>query len=134
MLNVFTFEGNIGKDAAIRYTQQGTPVASFSVPAKKGYGQNEKTTWVRCNLWGKRAESLAERLVKGTLVGVTGELFVSEWEKDGQKNFSVEVDAKDVSFLKSPNTQNQQPGNPGEFDERGVPQNPYGGVGDDTPF
>ncbi|MGO3890120.1 MAG: single-stranded DNA-binding protein [Paenalcaligenes sp.] len=64
----------IGRDAVIRYTQNGDAVASLSLAFSYGQrGQDGKrpTQWVDGSLWGKRAENLAPHLLKGTMILVT---------------------------------------------------------------
>ena len=79
-MNVFTFTGNIGKDAIVR-NAGGTSVAGFSVAAKSGYGDKQQTLWIDCSLWGKPAESrLVDYLKKGQQVAVSGELGTREHE------------------------------------------------------
>jgi len=91
-MNLLACTGYIGKDAEVRYTAGGTAIASWSVAVKAGYGDKEKTMWVRCSLFGKRAEGgLIKYLKKGTQVAVSGELFLNEWEKEGQKHASLEL-------------------------------------------
>ena len=85
-LNVFTASGNIGKDCESRVTQGGKTIASFSLPVKSGYGENEKTSWVTCKLFGVKAEKLPQYLTKGTKVTVSGEFVLEQWEKDGVKH------------------------------------------------
>lgn len=85
-LNVFTASGNIGKDCESRVTQAGKTIASFSLPVKSGYGENEKTSWVTCKLFGVKAEKLPQYLTKGTKVTVSGEFVLEQWEKDGVKH------------------------------------------------
>ena len=121
-MNIFSFTGNLGQDAETKHLQSGTAICTFSVPVKKGFGDNQKTTWIRCNLWGKRVESLSQYLNKGTLVGVTGEFFMSEWEKDGVKNRMPEVDVKDITLLGS------------KQKEEGYGRNDVPTTGDDVPF
>jgi len=64
----------IGRDAELRYTPDGTPVAGLSLAftyGKKDPNTNNKPTqWVDGTVWGQRAESLAPYLLKGTLVYV----------------------------------------------------------------
>ena len=99
-MNIYTFTGNLGGDAEVRATAGGTSVASWSVAVTSGYGNNKATNWVRCNLWGKRAESgLIQYLVKGQQVAVSGELSIREWEKDGVKNKSVEVNVSEIDVI-----------------------------------
>lgn len=66
----------LGRDAEIRYTQGGEPVASLSLAisyGRKGEDGKRPTQWVDGSLWGKRAEALAPYLTKGALVAVTME-------------------------------------------------------------
>ena len=72
-MNVFTFSGNLGKDAQLKSTQAGSNVLQFSVAVKSGYGDKEKTNWIACVVFGKRAEvNLVSYLTKGQQVVVTG--------------------------------------------------------------
>lgn len=61
----------IGKDVEVRYTPKGEPVANIS--AAWNYGMKDQsgmrpTQWVDAALFGKRAESLAPFLKKGTTI------------------------------------------------------------------
>ena len=99
-MNVFTFTGNLGKDCEIKSTQTGMTICSFSVAVQSGYGDKEKTTWVRCNLFGKRAEgTLPQYLLMGSKVAISGELSMNEWQDQQgatQKMLSVAVDKLDL--------------------------------------
>jgi single-strand DNA-binding protein len=58
----------IGKDAEVRYTPSGTPVANVSLAftfGKKGDDGKRPTQWVDASLWGQRAEGMAPYLLKG---------------------------------------------------------------------
>jgi single-strand DNA-binding protein len=83
-MNVLTFTGNIGRDCEVRKAGTST-VATFPVAITSGYGERKKTTWVRCSLWGKRAEGgLVKWLIKGQAVAVSGEMSLNEYQaKDG---------------------------------------------------
>ena len=99
-MNVFTFSGNLGGNAELRTTKGGTELAQFSVAVKAGYGQNESTVWVRCAMFGKRAQSLAPYLVKGQQVVVSGEASLNSWtNKDGIEKTSLEVRVNDVTLV-----------------------------------
>lgn len=99
-MNVFTFSGNLGKDAEQRFTQGGDSIVSFSVPVKSGFGDKQVTSWIKCSLFGKRGDSVLPYLKKGQLVGVTGEFAARPWtNKDGQEQISNEVRVNDVSLL-----------------------------------
>ena len=111
-LNVFTASGNIGKDCESRVTPAGKTTASFSLPVKSGYGENEKTSWVTCKLFGVKAEKLPQYLTKGTKVTVSGEFVLEQWEKDGVKHSMpcVIVNSLDFGGSKSEQGGGQQGG------------------------
>lgn len=99
-MNLFVATGNLGKDAEVKYTQGGTAVCTFSLAVKSGYGDKEKTTWLSCSLFGKRAEGqLPQYLTKGTQVCVAGEIHLDEWQgHDGSTNkvLKMNVDKLDL--------------------------------------
>ena len=71
-MNKYIFNGNITKDAEVRQAGQST-VCSFTVAVNDGYGDKKHTEFVKCSLWGKRAEGgLPKFLTKGASVLVEG--------------------------------------------------------------
>ena len=98
-INVCVFSGNLGGDAEQKYTPNGACIANFSLPVKQGYGDHEKTSWVRCILLGKKAESLPQYLRKGSKVTVTGEFVLNEWtDQQGQKRSTPELIVRDLEL------------------------------------
>ena len=75
-----TIAGNVGKDAETRSTQNGDKVTSWTVAVEDRQGQEKRTLWFDCTLWGKRGESLAQYITKGGKVAVSGELSTREYE------------------------------------------------------
>ena len=130
-MNAWQFTGNIGKDAESRFLPNGDPVVSFSVGVKSGYGEKATTTWARCAMFGKRAESVSQYLTKGQLVGISGEVTLREWnDKEGQKRNSLEVRVNDLTLLgKKDGQQAAQP-------RQQAPSQQSGGMDmdDDIPF
>lgn len=58
----------LGRDAELRYTQDGTPVANIAGAwnyGRKGQDGNRPTQWADFTLWGERAEKLVDYLLKG---------------------------------------------------------------------
>lgn len=96
-MNIITVAGQLGKDAETRAMPDGTKVASFSVADSQG--KDKPTIWWNCQLFGKRAESLAPYLLKGGAVTVAGSVTEREWvDKDGQKRKSMDVRVSDVAL------------------------------------
>ena len=98
-INNCVFEGNLGNDVQTGVLPNGTAKAEFSLATSHGYGDKKKTTWVRCEFFGKRAESgLIPYLVKGKKVIVTGSMYLDEWDKDGEKHSMVKLAVSDLSL------------------------------------
>jgi single-strand DNA-binding protein len=100
--------GNLGKDPEVRFTQSGTPVATFTVATNerwtdKGSGQpQERTEWHRIVVWGKQGENCGQYLKKGRSVYIEGRIQTREWtDKEGKKQYTTEIVANQVVFLGS---------------------------------
>lgn len=100
-MNLFVATANLGRDVEVRHTQGGTAVATFPIAVTSGYGDNKKTTWVRCALFGKRAEGgLIQYLTKGTQVAVSGEISLNEFQgQDGQTRTSLELRVNEIDLI-----------------------------------
>lgn len=105
-INIFTASGNIGQDYELKYTPNGKAIGEFSLPVKSGWGDNEKTSWVRCKIFGERAEKVAPYLTKGSKVTVSGAFKLDEWEKDGVKRSMPCILVNDFDL--PPRSQSQQ--------------------------
>lgn len=89
-MKTITIAGNIGKDATTRTTGQGDKVTGWSVAVEEHQGQEKRTIWFDCNLWGKRGETLAQYLTKGSKVAVAGEL--STRAHEGKTYLTIRAD------------------------------------------
>lgn len=121
MSNVIAFSGRLGEDATKRTTPGGASVLSFSVASDTGYGDKKQTQWFRCAIWGKRADSaLADYLVKGAQVFVTGELRASigEGRDKSYLNLDVRVEQLDLMGGREGRTRPPREREPGADDER----------------
>lgn len=99
-MNVYTFSGNLGRDAEVKTIGAGT-VCNFAVAVKSGFGDKEKTEWISCAMWGKRAEGgLPQYLKKGQTVVVSGELSTREYQNsDGITKTVLEVRVAEVTLV-----------------------------------
>ena len=97
--------GNLGRDAEMRFTAGGTPVATVSLATTERYtdreGQKrEDTQWHRVVIWGKTAESIHEYLTKGKQIYVEGRIQTREWtDKEGKQVKTTEIRADRVVLL-----------------------------------
>ena len=90
--------GHLGKPAEIRDAGS-SKVVSFSIAVTRKRKDQETTTWFRCQWFGERAVKCLQFLGKGKAVQVIGELYEREYEKDGQKRKSLEVDVRELTLL-----------------------------------
>ena len=98
-MNICNFIGNINKPE-LRYLPDSTPVLQFSFAANSGYSDKKQTTWLNCQLFGKRASTLEPMLKTGDKIGVTGELTNRKYTaKDGAEKYSLELRVSDLTLL-----------------------------------
>lgn len=101
-MNNIVMSGNVGKDPEMKYFDSGSIVANFPL-AVSFYDHKEKenkTVWLKCKVWGKKAEFTGEYIKKGSKVIVSGSLFVEEFEdKNGQKRSSYGINITDIESL-----------------------------------
>lgn len=105
-LNAFSFTGRAGRDAEIRYFDDGRSVASvpIAINLRQRKGEDVPPIWVEVSLWGKRAQALADYIRKGDLLAVAGELQAPDafTDKAGNARCRLRVSANEIAFLHSP--------------------------------
>jgi single-strand DNA-binding protein len=111
MSNIFSCVGTVARDAEVRYLQSGAAILTVTIANNVGFGDKQKTNWVRCNVWGKRAEGkLVDYLKKGTQVFVSGELTLNEYQaNDGTTKSNLELNATILDLVGSKKEGGQAP-------------------------
>lgn len=100
---ILTGIARLGSDTTVRYTPKGDAVANLSLAfnyGQKGTDGKTPTQWVDASLWGKRAESLAQYLTKGTQVNVVLDAPHIETftKRDGGEGSKLVARVVDVEF------------------------------------
>lgn len=104
-INAVSISGNLTRDPVIRKAASGSSVMSFGVAVNDRRKDQQTGEWkdypnfVDCVVIGRRADSLAQYLSKGTKVAIEGKLSYSSWERDGQKRSKLEVLVNDIEFM-----------------------------------
>ena len=123
-INVFTASGRCGQDMDVRFTPNGKAIGQFNLPVETGFGDNKKTSWVTCKMFGERAEKLAQYVTKGAAVTVTGAFQLDEWEKDGVKHSRPCILVNDIQLPPQQQGGQQQQGQQAQQPQRQqAPQN-----------
>ena len=110
-MNTTTIIGRLAQDPELRFTTGGTSVATFRL-AVPNPQDDDNPNWIPVKCLGKTADAVATYLSKGDQVAATGRLESSEWDdNDGQRHWKLEVLARNVEFLNTRNTSNNDTDN-----------------------
>ena len=105
MINMVAITGRLTKDVELRYTPNGVAVANFTVAVNRTYTNQEgvrEADFIQVVAWKGTAESTANFMRKGSLVGIEGRIQTRTYESDDKKMIYVtEVVAEQVHFLES---------------------------------
>jgi single-strand DNA-binding protein len=100
-----TVVGNVASDVSWRRTQNGGEVANFRVMSTERRFDAESASWedglrvaVRVNCWRRLGENVRACITKGDPVVVRGRLSVREYEVDGVRRTSTEIEARTVAL------------------------------------
>lgn len=103
MYNRVILIGRLTKDPELRYTTNGTGVASFTLAVDRNFKSSNgemETDFINIIAWRNLGERCSEYLSKGKLAVVEGRLQLRSYEgQDGVKRTVAEVVADDVRFL-----------------------------------
>ena len=135
-INSVVLCGRVTRDAEVKYTSGGMAVSEISIAVNRyaGKDKGEEVSFFEVNIWGKTAEALVQYLTKGRQIVVQGELRQERWEKDGQKQSKVRVNANNIQLVggrddvQKPTSSAPQPtkqpadiGGPEMFDDDQIP-------------
>lgn len=146
-MNHVMLVGRLTRDAELRFTNSGYPVANFSLAntqrRKRGDEWTDEGHFFDCEMFGRRAESLSRYLVKGKQVGVEGQLRQDRWEQEGRTRSKVLISVSNIQLLGGRNDQppREEPGDaPVSRPAAATPARGAGGIpaadefDDDIPF
>jgi len=98
-VNKVILVGNLGRDPEIRRTQDGRPIANFSIATSESWRdkntgeRKEKTEWHRVVVFNEGLCKVVEQYVKkGSKLYIEGQLQTRKYtDKDGVEKYSTEV-------------------------------------------
>ncbi len=101
---VITVIGNLTADPELRFTPSGAAVANFTVASTPRMFDRQTNEWkdgealfLRCNIWREAAENVAESLVRGSRVIVSGRLKQRSFEtREGEKRTVMELEVDEI--------------------------------------
>ena len=121
MLNTVSLMGRFTKAPELRFTQSGTPVATFALAVERDFkdSNGEKgVDYFDCVAWRNTGEFIDKYFTKGSAAVVNGRLQTRTWvDKDGNNRRAVEVKVESIYFAGSkPAEQGNQAAQRGGYD------------------
>ena len=101
MFNKVILGGYMVTDVLMKYTPQGTPVATLRLAVNSGKNKSgaKETLFIDSVVFGKTAENCDKYLKKGDPVLIEGKLRERKWESEGEKKSKMEILVESVRFL-----------------------------------
>lgn len=104
-MNHVTITGYLAADPEIRYTPDGTPVATLTIAdtprtynRTTGQWEDGTTLWLRAVAWRDLATNITDTLHKGDHVTATGRLTQRDYtSRDGQPRHAIELSLDDIA-------------------------------------
>lgn len=96
--------GRLTKDPELKYANNGTEIARFTVAVDRRYKKEEEKTadFINCLAFGKTAEIIEKWFSKGNKIAITGRIQTGSYEnKEGQKVYTTDVIVESVEFVES---------------------------------
>ena len=114
-MNKTVLIGRLTKDPELKYTPgAGTAVLTITLAVDRRFNKEGKkeADFIPVVIWGKQAESTAQYVSKGKLIGISGRIQTRNYDhKDGYKVYVTEVVAEEVQFLEWANDKNSSSAN-----------------------
>lgn len=100
-MNRVVLIGRLTKDPDLRFTPgTGAAVTSFTLAVDRRFSKENEADFIPIVVWGKQAESTANYMSKGKLIGISGRIQTRSYDaKDGTRRYVTEVIADEVQFL-----------------------------------
>ena len=101
---VITVVGNLTADPELRYTQNGLPVANFTIASTSRTFDRQANEWkdgdalfLRASVWREFAEHVAGSLTKGSRVIATGRLKQRSYQdREGNNRTAIELEVDEI--------------------------------------
>ncbi len=129
--------GHLGDEVKMHYFEGGNSIGRFSLATNESYTNKEgqkitNVDWHNVVVRNKLAEVCEKYLKKGDKVYVEGSLRTRQWEQDGEKRYTTEVNVKEMTML---STKGNNSGNGGAAQNPApAPDVSAAKDGDDLPF
>lgn len=100
-MNSFNTIGRLTRDPETKYIPKGKAITSFDIAQYVGFGDNKKTIFWPCKLWGERGETFAKYVFKGHQVGIEASIDQEEWtdKASGEQRKKLVLNVSNFTLL-----------------------------------
>lgn len=102
-MNTFIGMGNLTRNAATRTVNvKGVPtlVTDFTVAVNEGYGDSQRTQYIKCSIWRDRGAKIAQYLTEKRAVVIRGSISASAWiDQEGKPRYQLEMSNPAVELI-----------------------------------
>lgn len=110
MLNQIVLVGRLTKNINVNKSENGVKLATISLAIPRSFKNMEgtyDTDFIDCVAFENVAENTANYCSKGDIVGIKGRVQSRVIEKDGKKEYLMDIVAEKVTFLSSRKKDNE---------------------------
>ena len=105
MINNIVLVGRTTKTIELKQNKNGTNYVQFTLAVNRPYKDEQggqQADFITCVAWNKTAETIANYVLKGTMIGIEGRLQVRSYENEaGVRQYLSEVLVNRFTFLES---------------------------------
>jgi single-strand DNA-binding protein len=110
--NKVSLIGRIGQNIEMQkvgaskdYSLVKVPLATNESYKDKNGQWQDNTQWHNLVIWGKTAERISSMVTKGQEVMIEGRLVNKQYQKDGEKRYSTDIEVTDFLLVSPKNTE-----------------------------
>ena len=139
-MNKVILAGRFTRDPEVRYTNDGTSIARFSIAVNRRFvkeGSDQKADFLNCVAFGKSAEFIEKYFRKGMKADLSGRIQTGSYtNKDGVKVYTTDIVVEEIEFGEGKGSSQAQTASPTpnpEADPDGFMSIPDG-IDEEMPF
>ena len=104
-MNKVILTGRFTRDPEVRYTNDGTSIARFSIAVNRRFvkeGSDQKADFLNCVAFGKSAEFIEKYFRKGMKADLSGRIQTGSYtNKDSVKIYTTDIVVEEIEFGES---------------------------------
>lgn len=139
-MNKVILTGRFTRDPEVRYTNDGTSIARFSIAVNRRFvkeGSDQKADFFNCVAFGRSAEFIEKYFAKGMKADLSGRIQTGSYtNKDGVKVYTTDIVVEEIEFGENKGSSQVQTASPTPNPEAdpdgfmGIPD----GIDEEMPF